>query len=504
MADRIKLRRGPKSKIDLNVYELGYATDSTEKRLYFNDGSMVPIPNEKDINDIKAELTEATNVSNQNKKDVSELKESISGIIKTGVAKLVQYSYDIELSEKTQKVNIPYEKYSSVTDTLKVYVNGLAIQNDQYTITDPVENDGIVTNGYIVLKVERPAGTIVRMEVWKNVPSGEEGEVSGNVIAQNSLPLDRIKNINSLANNNLLLNGNFQINQRDQQTYTENAKYTVDRWMLCNWGSDGTAHGSLTKRDKGISLTGAKDKQLYIAQTLDPIGVSSLYGKTLTLSCEIFGNNITQGNVFLQICYVDSEDQISTSKKIIDYTELKNNWERYSVSIDIPQNIKKVMVQIGTFNEPGIGYNIINENGELFINNVKLEIGSIPTDFYPRLYEEELLLCQRYYFQNRYFVGFVETNDSNNFMTNSYKYPIRMRTTPSINKLIDQPINSIHNEDWSVNYTIPDSSKIVHKTPTIFNDEMCCFLFSNTLVSLNTLYLIRIQDNAYEFDAEIY
>lgn len=198
MADRIKLRRGPKNKIDLNVYELGYATDSTEKRLYFNDGSMVPIPNEKDINDIKAELTEATNVSNQNKKDVSELKESISGIIKTGVAKLVQYSYDIELSEKTQKVNIPYEKYSSVTDTLKVYVNGLAIQNDQYTITDPVENDGIVTNGYIVLKAERPAGTIVRMEVWKNVPSGEEGEVNGNIIAKNTLPLDRINGINNI------------------------------------------------------------------------------------------------------------------------------------------------------------------------------------------------------------------------------------------------------------------------------------------------------------------
>ena len=198
MADRIKLRRGSKNKIDLNVYELGYVTDSDEERLYFNNGSMVPIPNNKDITDIKTELTEATNVSIQNKKDVIELKESVSGIIKTGVAKLVQYSYDIELSETTQKVNIPYERYSSITDTLKVYVNGLAIQNDQYTITDPVENEGIVTKGYIVLKAERPAGTIVRMEVWKNVPSGEEGEVSGNIISQNSLPLNRIIGIDDI------------------------------------------------------------------------------------------------------------------------------------------------------------------------------------------------------------------------------------------------------------------------------------------------------------------
>ena len=64
MADRIKLRRGPKNKMDLNVYELGYATDSTEKRLYFNDGSMVPIPNEKDITDIKAEVTNITSQFN--------------------------------------------------------------------------------------------------------------------------------------------------------------------------------------------------------------------------------------------------------------------------------------------------------------------------------------------------------------------------------------------------------------------------------------------------------
>lgn len=59
MADRIKLRRGPKNKMDLNAYELAYVTDVDEKRLYFNDGSMVPIPNNKDINDIKNELKES-------------------------------------------------------------------------------------------------------------------------------------------------------------------------------------------------------------------------------------------------------------------------------------------------------------------------------------------------------------------------------------------------------------------------------------------------------------
>lgn len=64
MADRIKLRRGPKNKLDLNVYELGYVTDSDEERLYFNNGSMVPIPNDKDITDIKTEVTNITSQIN--------------------------------------------------------------------------------------------------------------------------------------------------------------------------------------------------------------------------------------------------------------------------------------------------------------------------------------------------------------------------------------------------------------------------------------------------------
>ena len=279
MADRIKLRRGPKNKMDLNVYELGYATDSDEERLYFNNGSMVPIPNEKDITDIKAELTEATNVSNKNKQDVSELKESVAGIIKTGVAKLVQYSYDIELSEKTQKVDIPYEKYSSVTDTLKIYVNGLAIQNDQYTITDPVENDGIITNGYIVLKIERPAGTIVRMEVWKNVPSGEEGEVNGNIIAKNSLPLDRIIGIDDKVNKSSIVN---------------NCSTTEDGFIL-------DARQGKFLNDKLTSFNVVKPSLLITSNTKTNTTPITLANYTIPFNC----NALIIGNACINVVTID-------------------------------------------------------------------------------------------------------------------------------------------------------------------------------------------------------
>ena len=90
MADRIKLRRGPKSKIDLNVYELGYVTDTNEERLYFNNGSMVPIPNDKDITDIKTQInTKMTlfigeNIPDISKRDSKTLYFKVTETINTG------------------------------------------------------------------------------------------------------------------------------------------------------------------------------------------------------------------------------------------------------------------------------------------------------------------------------------------------------------------------------------------------------------------------------------
>ena len=256
MPDRIKLRRGPKSKIDLNVYELGYVTDQNEQRLYFNNGSIVPIPNNKDITDIKTELTKTTNISNKNKQDIAYLKDNIGGIGSgggTGSVKLVQHSYDISLSGSTKKVNIPYEMYSSVTDTLKVYVNGLAIQNDQYEITDPVEHDGTVTKGYIMLKIERPAGTIVRIEVWKNVPSGEEGAVNGNIIARNSLPIDRIIGLND--------NNKYEVAGGTETAITLNMPATLN---------DGYWKKFIASKDNGGTPTTINGKSVYKVSTTNP------------------------------------------------------------------------------------------------------------------------------------------------------------------------------------------------------------------------------------------
>lgn len=235
----------------------------------------------------------------------------------------------------------------------------------------------------------------------------------------------------NISNPNILINGDFRINQRKQQIYSENYKYTVDRWLLSNWGLDEMTHGSLTKRDEGISLTGAKSKQLYITQILEIENSLKLSNQFVTLSVDMYGDNIISGNVFIQVVYEDKDKNVKFGKKIIEANELKSNWERYSVSLKIDGDTTKVYVQIGTFEEAAKGYCLINEDGVLFINNVKLEIGDKATSFCPRNYGEELLMCQRYYEvsdEDESLFGYCNNIES----MCTWKYKVTKRTKPSI------------------------------------------------------------------------
>lgn len=498
MADRIKLRRGPKNNIDLNVYELGYVTDSNEERLYFNNGSMVPIPNNKDITDIKTELTETTNVTNKNKQDVLELKESVAGIIKTGVAKLVQYSYDIELSENTKKVNIPYERYSSITDTLKVYVNGLAIQNDQYTITDPVENNGIVTNGYIVLKVERPAGTIVRIEVWKNVPSGEEGEVSGNIITKNSLPLDRIigidnitSNISQLSNPNLLINGDFQVWQRGENfnyNGTNNFNiYTADRWRLIQSevGATARVHKTSEIEENTLTIDGFSKPtgiELALSQKLDyPLQKED--GKSYTLSL-LYSSTL---NAELRIREYDTNNILGRIAMPSSVSISRVSFTFDSSRLSKKNNRVEIYISFGSEET----YN----NDQINLSNIKLELGSVATPFVQRLYGEELALCKRYYQYN--------PSDSYFLFHRSQGGGLRcdipsesIRATPSL----VFPSETIDLFDASSKWeSIPKSNCSVFHS---FSSQISLFIDVNT-PGLSE-YRTYIAKNIPCFDAEIY
>lgn len=199
---------------------------------------------------------------------------------------------------------------------------------------------------------------------------------------------------NAIAKDNGLYNGNFQVNQRDKSEYLENGKYTVDRWQLINYDDSGnTSNGKLKVHDDCIELTGAGTNQLFIQQPLEEKDTKKYLNKKVTVSCYMKGSNLNKGNLFLQI---DDYNVKNIAKKNFSFSELSDSeFNKIELTCTIPNNINKISIALGSYHTYGDG--MINTDGSVFIKDVKLELGEHVTKFAPRLYGEELALCQRYY-----------------------------------------------------------------------------------------------------------
>ena len=289
-----------------------------------------------------------------------------------------------------------------------------------------------------MLKVERPAGTIVRIEVWKNVPSGEEGEVSGNIITKNSLPLDRIIGINDIRNNqNILINGDFSINQRGTE-FIDVKGYTSDRWYFACFNephSTNGAKGKISFINNQCLITNFNNLQNYIIQVVETKTTQQLCGKQVTLSTYVKAENATKGSVFIQLVgngqtdnLWGNQDQRVLAEKIYDCLNIAE-YTLCTITAIIPEDIKSIRVSIGSHFEYGKG--MPDNTAKVYIKNVKLELGSTPTQFVPRLYAEELSLCKRYYevSNNDCLISGVKQHTA--YIT-EYKYDVEKRVLPTI------------------------------------------------------------------------
>lgn len=129
---------------------------------------------------------EKANIAEQNAKAYTD--QQIQLVTETGIPKLVSYTYRLIAAEDGQKeFEIPLETFDLETDTIMVYQNSTFLSSARYTIEDKIIllNEGVMS------------GTEIVIIVLKNVPIGEEGAINGRVIAQNSLPMDRVIDLSS-------------------------------------------------------------------------------------------------------------------------------------------------------------------------------------------------------------------------------------------------------------------------------------------------------------------
>ena len=235
-----------------------------------------------------------------------------------------------------------------------------------------------------------------------------------------NIPTD-IAKISNLANPNLLINPDFSINQRRITAIASGAnKYSVDRWKT---GANNSFVNVLDKGiEVGISGVTTAGPRNAIQQTIEDF--EKYKGLPLTLSMK----------------YSDLVEEVPNTTRLIMLGGAAGN--KYTILSSVGSS-GIVSVKNWTF-PTGAPTLVIAVNGlqaamnySLKIEWIKLEVGSVATEFIPPLIAEELPKCQRYYIKMNSskkdtpnFIGMLNQNKDN--LSAQIAVPQELRTMPTI------------------------------------------------------------------------
>lgn len=240
--------------------------------------------------------------------------------------------------------------------------------------------------------IQNDDGTVSFEDVTKYTQSGSVfGAKDVNEIIREIISL-KAKDLGfeNLSNPNLLINGDFQVWQRGESFDNTMIKssyvvYTADRWWTYYEGN------SFTVR-KGANGGLVISKGQSIFQTLE---TKLEVGETYTLSAKV-------------------------NDEILTYTFVGGEYNDWNVT---PNGL-----QYRTWGEYDCIHVLGDVSSERTIYWVKLEKGSLATPFVPRLYAEELAMCERYY--QTYQSACLWSRNNTDF--NGFPLRTEMRTTPTI------------------------------------------------------------------------
>lgn len=192
----------------------------------------------------------------------------------------------------------------------------------------------------------------------------------------------------NLSNENQVINGNFAINQRGQTTYNNDTwtnAYTVDRWMSAKSKVDVNSNGTVT-----ITSLSTNGSSVWFKQSLE----KTIEG-ACTLSCE--ATSVT-GDVYL-------------------FSQAKG--------IKVKQGINKI-----TLSDLKQASFELKQGTSITLKWVKLEQGTVATAFVAPNYADELVKCQRYYYQ--FSSRLIMNEYSQDYADGSIYFPTEMRKTPTV------------------------------------------------------------------------
>lgn len=199
------------------------------------------------------------------------------------------------------------------------------------------------------------------------------------------------------SNPNLLINPDFKINQRGETSYTSaiaqtvKIVYSVDRW--CLYG-----HSLTVNSDKSVTITPTTYSDGALIQNLEtPV----------------------DGDITVQVYAVGVSGTATVSVRPYDDSSnteigtLKNGLNTFTFS----RGIKKLVIRVNS--------------GTLTLKYAKVEQGKVATSFVAPNPADELIKCQRYYFNRYYFYVFYSGSASFTYIF-SDTIP-SMRIKPTVN-----------------------------------------------------------------------
>ena len=190
--------------------------------------------------------------------------------------------------------------------------------------------------------------------------------------------------LSSPVNNNILINSNFAnpVNQRGYVSGTDiMSGYSVDRWR-------GNLNFLLVENSYTTfrPITGTTANTVF--QLIE--NPAQYVGKKLTMSVKC--RTSTPEEQIQLFADGTANGSYSSLGYYVKHLSKANEWEVITQTFNIPYNYTFSDLKFGT-----------NTGGTFDVEWMKLEIGDHATPYVPRLYAEELALCQRYYQKyNRY------------------------------------------------------------------------------------------------------
>lgn len=222
-----------------------------------------------------------------------------------------------------------------------------------------------------------------------------------------------LANAPMISNPNILINGEFLVWQRGEIfNNIIGPQYTADRWCI----RSAKSRTSLVEKSSDVPNRQIMRQSIHIKETIEENTYLSYYFEqqfkgTFTLS--FWYKTSAPFNTY----FVDDGEPVHLGK-----LETLNEWAKAVFTFDATYMTSLNLIQAMSI-------------GDTYIAGVKLEYGSIATEFIPRQPAEELALCQRFFYRIASICPMFMTQQalsSKSYSNMSIPLPVSLRSQPTV------------------------------------------------------------------------